>query len=255
MSYIFFDTETNGLPEDAKIGAHREPDSWPELVQIAWVVTDDDFNTLSEKSYIIYPEGWRVSKTSTEIHGISNAQAMKEGRDLKEVLTEFEQDYLNAELAVCHNLAFDENVLVAAFARAGIKSPMKKVDRLCTMRVSCQYVGIENNWGKYKWPKLGELYKRATGKYFEETHNAYQDVKGLIEAYKAMVADSSFIRREPYFVPVRKMALNFYKDMPVIKSKKTSKGHKGEKDEAPGCGFFIAIVIMVILFVLFMLIF
>lgn len=255
MSYIFFDTETNGLPEDAKIGAHRDPDSWPELVQIAWILTDDDFNTLAQKSYIIYPEGWRVSKTSTEIHGISNAQAMQEGTDLKEVLTDFEQDYLKAELAICHNLAFDENVLVAAFARAGMKSPIKKIDRLCTMRISSQYVGIENNWGKYKWPKLSELYYRATGKHFKETHKADNDVKGLVDAYKAMIADSSFIRREPYFVPTRKMALNFYKDIPVIKSKKRHKGQKNVEDEAPGSGFFIAIVVMVILFVLFMLIF
>lgn len=70
MSYIFFDTETNGLPEDFKVGAHTYTESWPELVQLAWIITDDDMNVLSQHSYIIeHNNAFRI----TESHGRSDS--------------------------------------------------------------------------------------------------------------------------------------------------------------------------------------
>lgn len=259
MSYIFFDTETNGLPEDFKVGAHTYPESWPELVQLAWIVTDDDMNVLSQHSYIIKPDGWRIAKTSSEIHGISQKQATEQGEHLEEVLTLFQEDYVKSELAVSHNLEFDENIMVAAFHRAGMKSPMKKVDRLCTMRTTAQYVGIENNWGKYKWPKLGELYIRVLGKKFNETHQADQDVKALVELYAVLKNDSEFKRPEPYFVPVRRMAMRFYKDISVPRKPRAPKkritgDNPKKKDDPSGCGttIIVIIIIMVIAYLLVM---
>ena len=56
MMYLFFDTETTGLPV-----SHNAPitllQNWPRIVQIAWLVCDNDENCILEKDAIIKPNG------------------------------------------------------------------------------------------------------------------------------------------------------------------------------------------------------
>ena len=44
---LFFDTETDGLPSDYRFSAHVAPQNWPHIVQLAWIVTDDEGKELS----------------------------------------------------------------------------------------------------------------------------------------------------------------------------------------------------------------
>ena len=48
--YLFFDTETNGLPKDPR-ASFKIPDAWPRLVSIAWIITDENKNVLDIKKY------------------------------------------------------------------------------------------------------------------------------------------------------------------------------------------------------------
>ena len=50
--YLFFDTETTGLPKDWKAPI-SDLDNWPRLVQIAWSHYDSSGNEISNNSYII----------------------------------------------------------------------------------------------------------------------------------------------------------------------------------------------------------
>jgi DNA polymerase-3 subunit alpha len=52
--YLFFDTETTGLPLDYKAPL-SDSDNRPRMVQIAWVIYDDDFNLVKEQNYLIKP--------------------------------------------------------------------------------------------------------------------------------------------------------------------------------------------------------
>ena len=47
MKLCIFDTETTGLPKDRNKQAIKEPNNWPHIVSISWVILDVDTNSLS----------------------------------------------------------------------------------------------------------------------------------------------------------------------------------------------------------------
>ena len=54
--YLFFDTETTGLPKDFKIPRYVVS-NWPRLVQLSWIVTDENGNKLKSGDHIVRPSG------------------------------------------------------------------------------------------------------------------------------------------------------------------------------------------------------
>jgi len=114
--YLFFDTETTGLPRSHHVSV-RNLENWPRVVQIAWLTYSDAGRLLSENDYIIKPEGFVIPKDATKIHGITTKKALAEGYDLNIVLTQFAQDVKKANLIVAHNIDFDEKIISAEFLR------------------------------------------------------------------------------------------------------------------------------------------
>ena len=45
--YLFFDTETTGLPNDYN-ASPNQLDNWPRIVQIAWLLHDCEGNEISK---------------------------------------------------------------------------------------------------------------------------------------------------------------------------------------------------------------
>jgi len=172
--YLFFDTETTGLPQDWKAPV-SDTNNWPRIVQIAWVLSSQDNGRLESKDFIIKPEGFSIPKESSDVHGISTEQAYEEGKDLLDVLTEFDKDLRNSTRLVAHNISFDEKVLGAEFIRKGIENDFFEKRRLCTMQKSTDYCKLPGRYG-YKWPTLSELHITLFGKDFEDAHNAMGDV-------------------------------------------------------------------------------
>ena len=168
--YIFFDTETNGLPKNWSAPV-TDIDNWPRLVEIAWMAYDDEGNELSRASYIIKPAGFEISMESAEIHGISNEKALKEGVDLETVLAEFAEILNKTEKIVAHNIAFDENIVGAEFLRCGMENIIPSITKICTMKETTDFCAISGYYG-YKWPTLRELYFTLFKKDFENAHNA-----------------------------------------------------------------------------------
>lgn len=52
--YLFFDTETTGLPQNYKAPV-TNLNNWPRMVQIAWLQYDKDGNRISANNSIIKP--------------------------------------------------------------------------------------------------------------------------------------------------------------------------------------------------------
>jgi DNA polymerase III subunit epsilon len=57
--YLFFDTETTGLPRSWKAPI-TDLNNWPRLVQLAYLLYDSDGNELSGGDFIIKPEGFII---------------------------------------------------------------------------------------------------------------------------------------------------------------------------------------------------
>ena len=59
MNYLFFDTETTGVPRNYYAPV-TDTNNWPRLVQLGWIVTDEYGNILKRCSRIIRPEGFSI---------------------------------------------------------------------------------------------------------------------------------------------------------------------------------------------------
>lgn len=182
--YLFFDTETTGLPRNWKAPV-SDTNNWPRMIQIAWVFTDATGNILDRDSYIIKPEGFTIPIEASKVHRISTERALSEGSDLTTVLNQFNEFIGEAKYIVAHNISFDEKIIGAEFIRNNITTTLFKKPRLCTMHASTNFCRIPGPYG-YKWPKLSELHYKLFGEDFEEAHDAAADINATVRSFWEM---------------------------------------------------------------------
>ena len=173
--YLFFDTETTGLPKNYKAPA-SDTDNWPCLVQLSWAWFDELGNAWDRHDYIIKPENFIIPEEATKIHRISHAQAVAEGSNLKEVLDIFANHLQRAKAVVGHNIEFDDKIVSAEFYRAQMPNVLESSNKICTMKSTAHVCRISNGRGSFKWPNLSELHRYLFGEDFAEAHNAMVDV-------------------------------------------------------------------------------
>jgi DNA polymerase III epsilon subunit-like protein len=179
--YLFFDTETTGLPRDWKAPA-TDVNNWPRLVQLAYLEYDDNGVLLSSNDYIVRPNGFTIPMDASNVHGISTEQAMREGIPIQNVLSNFERMIQKATCLVAHNMAFDEKIVGAEFIRNGMPNILSGKNKICTMEKTTNYCAISGYYG-YKWPKLSELHYKLFKTGFEEAHNAAADIKATAKCF------------------------------------------------------------------------
>ncbi|MEA2041642.1 MAG: 3'-5' exonuclease [Bacteroidota bacterium] len=179
--YLFFDTETTGLPKNYKAPI-TDSKNWPRMVQIAWQQYNRQGEMTREKVYIITPEGYTIPKEASDVHGITTERAIKEGVDLNKVLHEFRDLMEESEFLAAHNIGFDERILGAEFIRKAVPSLSKRLKRIDTMKESTEFCAIPGQYG-FKWPNLTELHTILFGKGFEGAHDALADVRACADCY------------------------------------------------------------------------
>lgn len=191
--YLFFDTETNGLPLNWKAPMH-ELDNWPRVIQLAWQVVNANNVDQGEWKYLILPDGWEIPKEPFWLeHGYDTDKSRADGVPIKGALEAFMVAVSECEYLVSHNMDFDYNVLGAELLRAGVRG--KKLARICTKEASTnfckipfegrrQYPGARQSW---KWPKLEELHRKLFGTDFEGAHDAMADVRALRACFFELV--------------------------------------------------------------------
>ena len=179
--YLFFDTETTGLPDDWNAPI-SDLNNWPRLVQIAWLQYDQKGIKVSGRDCIIKPEGFTIPDEASQIHGISTERAMKEGVSLQMVLEEFSGLIDQSACLVAHNMNFDEKIVGAEFLRQRVKNSLLETERICTMKASTDYCKLPGKYG-YKWPKLSELHIKLFKKDFEEAHDASVDIAACAKCF------------------------------------------------------------------------
>jgi len=179
--YLLFDTETTGLPEDYEAPV-TELENWPRMVQIAWLLFDNDGKEIDSRDYIIKPEGYTIPVEASNVHGISTEQALKEGHDLKSILEIFAEAIAKTDYIVAHNISFDEKIVGAEFVRKKFKTKWFSKKQICTMQASTDYCELAGKYG-YKWPNLMELHKKLFGHGFEEAHNAAADINATAKCF------------------------------------------------------------------------
>ena len=83
MTYLFFDTETTGVPKNYKAPS-SDLENWScRLVQLSWIVKNDKQEELSRGNFIVKPDGFEIPTEASDIHGITTEKALAEGLELK----------------------------------------------------------------------------------------------------------------------------------------------------------------------------
>lgn len=174
--YLFFDTETTGVDRNGD-----------RIVQISWILTDEQDNELSVESYIIRPDGYEIPARVSAIHGITTERATEEGLPLEEVMSAFEFDWNRADAIVAHNIGFDLSFVRREAENAGITLKEKSVwfDTMEAGTDVCKLPGRYHGSGysPYKSPKLIELYRHLFRKGFEDAHTASADTQACRECF------------------------------------------------------------------------
>jgi len=176
---LIFDFETDG------IGNFKTQ----RAIQIAWIMTDSEYNILDEKVYFI--KG--VKQINTNFHKHITVDLLnKSGLELKTVIIFFldriKTIINNNGKIIAHNASFDMNILKNEMKHLRIPQidlsdyvycTKKHTVNLCKIRIS----------GKnyYKFPKLIELYNHLFGKNPDiRLHDALNDTKILYECCKEL---------------------------------------------------------------------
>lgn len=232
--YLVFDTETTGLPVNFNAPL-SDSANWPRMVQIAWQLHDDNGNLIENQDYIIKPEGYDIPFNASRIHGITTKIANEEGRDLAEVLAEFNDVLKKAKFGVGQNVDFDYKIIGAEFFRKGIETPLAELPQADTMILGTEYTAIPSGKeGKFKSPKLEEIYEKLYGHKFDEAHNAAADVNataqvffemlriGVIEASQLQISEDlvkNFRDANPN--PIQPFGIVIRRQVAALKKKKT----------------------------------
>ena len=185
QQYLFFDTETTGIPKNYNAPV-SDLNNWPRLVQLAWILCDENGNEILSSSKIIYPNGFSIPAEASKVHKITTEIALRQGVDLRDTLNKFIEIVDKAVLIIGHNISFDINIIGAELLRIGSNFRLNNKPSICTMLKTTNYCAIPNQYqygDPYKWPKLQELHKKLFGHEFEEAHDAMADIKATKKCF------------------------------------------------------------------------
>ena len=180
--FFIFDLETNGLPCHSGMN-YKFTNNWPGIVQIAWGIYNSNGDNLVFRNYIIKPNKFKISRESSNIHGISHNFANKNGIKIDEIFDDLEEDLIKSDYIVAHNLNFDRNNLLAELTRNNRNDLIhlfESKQHICTLNETINFCRISRSPnGSYKWTKLSELYEKLFNRKIRNAHNAKYDVENL----------------------------------------------------------------------------
>ena len=189
IMYLFFDTETSGLPDK------KQSASWegqPHICQLGVIVADPNGRVKAEVNLLVRPEGWTIPAETSAIHGITQEDAEKYGLSIKGVLSIFGRLLTRSEMIVAHNLTFDLLMLEIEVERTAVELDLPKKP-FCTMEKARNVLKIPPTakmaacvMKDYKRPNLQETYRHFFGRDFEGAHDAMADVRACKDVFFAL---------------------------------------------------------------------
>lgn len=187
MTYLFFDTETTGLPD------FKQPVSWegqPRICQIGAILTDREGAIKAEMNLLVAPAGWEIPAAATGIHGISQEDAKKYGLSIRGVMSIFNRLICKAEMVIAHNISFDRFMVRREAVACEFPESDFSFKEFCTMQSATNITKlppsqrmVECGMTSFKSPSLQELYTHFFGKPFEGAHDAMADVRACKDVF------------------------------------------------------------------------
>lgn len=192
---LCFDTETSGLPVDARASDPRQP----HLCSYSVVLMNESLEVVHEKSEIIQQVDFVCDEGALKAHGITKERSMAEGvpeKQAAELLHSFIQD---ASVVVAHNITFDRQIARIAMRRFGIITGESEEEgksvpwaitgkEFCTMKTLTPVCKIPHpkGWKSFKWPTLKEACEILLNEKVQEGefHCAIEDVRACSRLFR-----------------------------------------------------------------------
>jgi DNA polymerase III epsilon subunit-like protein len=179
---LFFDVETSGFI-NKKLSASDPKQAW--CMQLAFILSDQD-RIFTEFSSLITSEGRTCNPHAQKVHGISTAECNRGGISEDNLLNIIIHGFFTADILVAHNYSFDIEMIDQFIRRSNTKwAGLKQIPFFCTMKETTALCKLPQPKypGKFKWPKLEELYKFLFDEKLVGTHDALADVRATRRCY------------------------------------------------------------------------
>ena len=178
---LFFDVETSGFI-NKKLSAHDPKQTW--IMQIAFILSDEK-RIYTEFSSLIRADDRTCHPGAQAVHQISVEECNSGGMDEADITDiVYERFFEGERLLIAHNIFFDLALVKHLILRAGYQSDfVDDFPLFCTMKSSTDLCKLPGKYGKYKWPKLTELYRFLFNEDFEGAHDALADVRATRRCY------------------------------------------------------------------------
>lgn len=188
--YVFFDTETTGLPNFDK--PLNDP-SQPHIASVAFILTDADGRELHTYKAPIKPDGWTVDEggRAYEVNKLGNDLLREYGVPMKSALSAFKFYQSLSTLKVAHNYRFDGFLMKAAAEKYSFPELDPPIEKFCTMKAITDVMKLPPTEamvmagfsGKPKSAKLSEAYQFCTGRPLDNAHDALADVRACKDVF------------------------------------------------------------------------
>lgn len=197
--YLFFDTETTGLPD---YNAPLTDAKQPKIVSVAFILTDMVGREMAVYKAPITRDGFTVDEggKAYEVNKLGNAALDQYGIDMKIALRMFRMFQDRASLKIAHNYRFDGFLLKGAHEALGV-DPGPVIDKFCTMKVAEEL----KKQGIIERATLSAFYKHCTGKALEGAHDALSDVRACKDVFFWTLKQGLY-KPQPRVVPGEKAA-------------------------------------------------
>ena len=179
---MVLDTETTGFPSSRN---PQELDKFnsARLIELGYIIFDKSGKDIKKYDNLIIPDNFVI--TNTFIHGIKQENALKNGKNINEVLDQLALDLKNVDGIICHNISFDMAIILSEAYRANKLELVKLINEklhICSMAIGKKFMKNDKN------PKLIELYKFLFNKDFIQDHRALSDCVACSECYFSMIS-------------------------------------------------------------------
>jgi len=200
--FLFFDTETTGLPDYNK---DLVDPSQPHVLQLALLLADEGGKEILTFKTPIIPEGFEIDERDRDDNGRPTAYSFNKlggemltryGISMKTALNMFRLFESKATVKIAHNYRFDGFLMKSAHARQKMDPINPPIDKFCTMK-AIQALAADL---KPKSVSLASCYEHCTGKTIENAHDALADVRACKEVFFWLL-NKGFYIPQPRVVP------------------------------------------------------
>ena len=182
MKIAVFDTETTGFPS-SRNPEELEKFNNARLIELGYIIFDKTRKDIKKYDDLGKPNNFVI--TNTYIHGITHENAVKNGKNINQVLDQLTLDLKNVDGIICHNISFDMAIILSEAYRANKLELIELINQklhFCSMAIGKKFMKNDKN------PKLIELYKFLFNKDFIQDHRALSDCVACLDCFLSMIS-------------------------------------------------------------------